>query len=100
MAKILAKAFKVMPSNSRITLPPRVRSECDIREGDLVKVWITDDEVVHIKKVVDCDGCADRNSSVSVNSIVGLLNGMSDEDKVKIIKGITPPCFVGGFSND
>lgn len=100
MAKVLEKAFKVMPSNSRITLPPRVRRVCDIHEGELVKVWITDDLTVHIKKVTDCEGCNDYKSSVSVDSIVGLLNDMSDEDKVKIIKGITPPCFVGGYSND
>lgn len=99
MTKTLAKTFKVMPSNARITFPPVIRFFSDIKEGDLVKVWITDDNTVHIKKVTECDGCIDTKPIVSVDSIVELLNELSNEDKVKVIKGITQPCFVGGTSN-
>lgn len=99
MTKTLAKTFKVMPGNARITFPPTIRFFSDIKEGDLVKVWITDDSTIHIKKITECDGCTDIKPIVSVDSIVELLNDMSNEDKVKVIKGITPPCFVGGLAD-
>lgn len=97
MKNILAKTFKMMPSSSRLTIPPVVRFFSDIKEGDMIKVWITDDHTIHIRKVRECDGCIENKTSVSVDSIVELLNTMSSDDKVRVIQGITPPCFEGGI---
>lgn len=96
MKKTLAMAFKSMPNGLRITIPPIIRFLTNIHVGDYVKIWITDDQVIHMKRAEDSNETVDENKIHSVDSIVELLNQMSTEDKVKVIKSIAPPCFVGG----
>ncbi|MGN0246731.1 MAG: hypothetical protein ACI4DK_12325 [Lachnospiraceae bacterium] len=100
MTKTLAKTFDIMPSNFKIILPPTLRFFSGITEGSLVKMWITDDNIIHIQKVTECDEASDFKSSVSVESIVELLDDMSNDDKVKVIKSIAPSCFFGGTNGE
>lgn len=91
--KTLAKSYKQMPGNARITFPPIVRFFSDIKEGDYLKIWITDDQIIHIQKLTENNSHFENKSSVSVDSIVELLNSMSSDDKIRVIQGIAPPCF-------